>query len=85
MTPEDANMFKLVIDKFDDKLFSMVINGAVTNKGNKEVINRNIKLIKEKFSSKTIYDDNYIESEIFINKPRYFELLANIRFDRENN
>ena len=71
LSAEDAKMFKIIIDKFDDKLLSMLMDGNPKKKLNKDIITRNIKVIKEKFSSKTVYDENYIDNDLYIIKPRY--------------
>jgi hypothetical protein len=83
--PESAQMFKIVVEKFDDKLLGMLMMGDTKKKNNKDILNRNIKALKEKYASKTHYDSQYCEDGLFIVKPLYFDILNNIKFNKENN
>lgn len=81
---ENATMFKIVVNKFDDKLLAMLMAGDPKSKNNKEIVNRNITVLKEKFTnSKSQYDKNYCESGLLIVKPLYFEFLNNISYNKE--
>lgn len=81
-----AKMFNVMISKFDDKLLEMLMKGGAFKKDKKELIKRNIVIFKKKFDTSNMkYDSNYIEDELLIIKPRYFELLGNISYDKEKN
>jgi len=85
---EMASTFKVIVDKFDDKLISFLMSGGqVKNQNYKDLVKRNIQICKDKFSNvNQKYDEDYIEDKfININKPRYFELLGNISYNREKN
>lgn len=80
---EAAKMFKTMVMKFDDKLLQMLMSGGSVKIDKREIVKRNIKIAKNKFTGNGKYDSDYIEEGLFINKPRYFELLGNITFDKE--
>ena len=81
---EHAKLFNVVIQKFNDKLLQMMMSGGSVKKDKRDLIKKNINIVKSKFSSTCKYDSKYIENnEIFITKPRYFELLGNIDYDKE--
>ena len=85
---KDAKMLSLVIEKFDDNFIEML----VSNKTKKMTISRNdvkkkfhdsCAILKEIFNTTKNYDENYIEEGLEIIKPRHFELLNKISFNKE--
>lgn len=84
----EAKMFSLVVNRFDDNFVNILFESQTNKmKPSKKKINKKFleycNILKEKFATKNIYDDNYIEDGLEICKSRYFELLNNITFDRE--
>lgn len=80
---KSANSFKIIVNKINDKLLQMISANSV-KKDPKDRVKKYIKIVKKNFSTSNTYTDDYIEKNtIQINKPRYFELLGNIKFDKE--
>lgn len=84
----EAKMFSLVITKFDDDFVGMLLTNQTKKltplkTDMKKRYNEYCTILKNKFSSNNHFDENYIEEGLEIIKPRYFELLNNITFDRE--
>lgn len=81
---DSAKVFKVTVNKFDDKLLHLLMSSKVKKGKSDGVVKKNLEIAKSKFYvSKMKYDSSYIEDEIFISKPRYFELLGNITYDNE--
>ncbi len=60
----EANMFSLVVKKFDDNFVKMLFEShtkANIKKDNKKKFLEDCALLKEKFEAKNTYDENYIE------------------------
>jgi hypothetical protein len=78
-----------IIKKFNDFLVDNLFDANlksnnVYNFKRQEIIDAYIEIIKENFcAGKNQFDENYIEDGMEIRKPRYFELLNNISFDKE--
>jgi hypothetical protein len=86
---KEAATFSVVIQKFEDNFTKMLFdNQSSHRKSKREDRKRFIDdclTLKEKFQSKNAYDDNYLEDGLEIHKPKYFDLLNNITFDRDKN
>lgn len=88
---KEAEMFNLVVNKFDDNLIKTLCdvnkNNKMTHKIKKEMAVKTdsyCKILKEKFASEDKkYDKSYQEDGLEIIKPRHFEMMNNITFDRE--
>jgi hypothetical protein len=86
---KEASELQDIIKKFNDFLVDNLFDANlksnnVYNFKKQEIIDSYMEIIKENFSAgKNKFDENYIEDGMEIRKPRYFELLNNISFDRE--
>jgi hypothetical protein len=84
---KEASTFSLVVKKFEDNFVKMLFENQSLNrntkKEDKKKFHEDCALIKEKFQAKNSFDENYIEDGLEICKPKYFDLLNNITFDRE--
>jgi hypothetical protein len=87
--PKEASELHDIIKKFNDFLVDNLFDANlksnnVYNFKKQEIIVSYLEIIKEKFSAaKNKFNEDYIEDGMEIRKPRYFELLNNIAFDRE--
>jgi hypothetical protein len=86
---KEASELHDIVKKFNDFLVDNLFDSNsksnnVYNFKKQEIIVSYLEIIKEQFSAgKNKFDENYIEDGMEIRKPRYFELLNNIAFDRE--
>lgn len=86
---KEASELHDIIRKFNDFLVDNLFDANmksnnVYNFKKQEIIDSYTAIIRENFSAgKNKFDDNYIEDGMEIRKPRYFELLNNISFDKE--
>jgi len=86
---KEASELHDIIKKFNDFLVDNLFDANlksnnVYNFKKQEIIVSYLEIIKEKFSAaKNKFNEDYIEDGMEIRKPRYFELLNNIAFDRE--
>ena len=85
----EAKLFSVIVMKFNDEISKMLLSINTTKKQglNTQKSNEMIQIFKKKLIedivSKQDFNDDYIEEELDIVKPRQFELLNNIIFDRE--
>ena len=84
----EAKLFSVIVKKFNDEISKVLLSlnttkkqGLNTQKTN-EMIQKFKKKLNEDIISKQDFNDNYIEEDLVIVKPREFELLNNLIFDK---